>query len=306
MVNLTPRLFLLLAEECRVELDRAVDADLGHQVIGDVLDLICGTTVKGAESHRVGDAGGEIDRAPSLRNLRSESLHRLSRIEHPAKKSGNAFSANALQVVAETDVEQWTLGANGTRCRQDLDQHRCFDVFLERLLDLQLLRPFDVETHRSSVDAWTRDAQGIEDLNGLQLDDSRAGEPTEDDVLRHLRVRAGRRAERSADAMPVEVDGSVKSRIGEDEVPRGQVEDASLAIELRERSVDQPHQRQRQQFRHGSIVCRAWCRRLRRLSLADVTKVTRGWRPVLGDQVLARQTRVVHDRPEKALSDCSS
>ena len=134
---------------------------------------------------------------------------------------------------------------------QHLDQHRALDVFLERLLDGQFLRPFDVEADGRHVDAGTRHLDGVVHLNRLQFDHPAAREPGERDVLRHLGVRAGGGSERGRGAALAKGDGKVASRIGLDEALRGQIEDRPLLLELSEHAADQDVEGNGNQLDHG-------------------------------------------------------
>src|ERR1035441_761335 len=90
------------------------------------------------------------------------------------------------------------------RFLQDFDQHRRFDVFAEGLLQLEFLRPFDVVAHVGHIDTGTRDLQLVQNLHCLKLDDARAAQPGQRDVLRQLTVRPCRRTEGRGRAMAME------------------------------------------------------------------------------------------------------
>ena len=129
-------------------------------------------------------------------------------------------------------------------------EHRRLDVLLERLVERQLLRPLDVVAHRLHVDARPRDRQRVVDLDSLQLDDAAAGEPREHDVLRELRVRAGRRPERRRGHAAVHADRQIVRRGPGEELARGQVEDRLPLVELPEHAANERAKRVRTQPRH--------------------------------------------------------
>jgi len=72
----------------------------------------------------------------------------------------------------------------------------------------------------------------------------------------HLRVRSGRWSDGRRNAVPMHGHGRVERTGAEDEVPRGEIEDGLLLIELVERARGQPRQWQRRQFPHDAILGR--------------------------------------------------
>src|SRR5262249_42609438 len=125
---------------------------------------------------------------------------------------------------------------------KDPDEHPGRDVLLEGLLDAELLRPLDVVADRARVDARPRNHEAVVDLDRLELHDSRAGEPREDDVLDELRLRSGRRARGRRGARGSEADGEVELPVGPEEAPRRKVVNRLPRLELfenaREMSFD--------------------------------------------------------------------
>ena len=99
-------------------------------------------------------------------------------------------------------------------------------------LDAQLLAPLDVVADGLHVDARPRDVELVEDLDGLELDDARAGQPGQDDVLGQLRVRAGGRADRRGGRPAEEADRQVRPGGGVVEAVGRQVEDALPRLPL--------------------------------------------------------------------------
>ena len=118
---------------------------------------------------------------------------------------------------------------------QDLEEHRRAHVLAQRLLQLQFLRPFHVVADVGHVDARPRDLQLVEDLDGLQLDDARAAQPGEHDVLRQLAVRSGRRAERRGSAVAVERDREIQPRDAAEELGSSAGRRSCLPSRTRER-----------------------------------------------------------------------
>ncbi|MCG3121338.1 MAG: hypothetical protein ALAOOOJD_04382 [bacterium] len=100
------------------------------------------------------DGGGVFDRVEPLANRRA---------------------LNAFEIVADTDIED-RLGF-GQRIvlfehvggNKHFDEHVPGNVLAQRLLQPQLLRPFDVVADIGHVDARPRDFELIENLHGFEL-----------------------------------------------------------------------------------------------------------------------------------------
>jgi hypothetical protein len=111
---------------------------------------------------------------------RSRSIGR-PRVPHPADERLHAVARDAVEGVADAQVEREPLEPGGQAQPpaggEHLDQHRRLHVLVERLLERQLLRPLDVEADRPHVDARPRHGDPVVRLHRLQLDDSAAGEP---------------------------------------------------------------------------------------------------------------------------------
>src|SRR3974377_614312 len=109
-------------------------------------------------------------------------LHRIEPLAHPGR-------TNAFQAIAYAHVEDgvtpafWGL-AQQLRSFQNLDEHGRLDVLAQRLLQLQFRRRLNCGADVGDVDGGTRDGQLVENLDRLQLDDARTGQPAEGDVLR--------------------------------------------------------------------------------------------------------------------------
>ncbi len=98
----------------------------------------------------------------------------------------------------------------------------------------------------------------VEDLHRLELDDARAGEPGQDDVLHQLVVRAGGGPHRRRGAAAVEAHRGVERRIAAEELLLRQVEDLPFALVLQQRAPGEPLERERNQLGHyavGASVC---------------------------------------------------
>ena len=150
----------------------------------------------------------------------------------------HARRADAFQVVAHAHVEDGVVAgreflAQQPRRLQDLEEHRRADVLAQRLLQLQFLRPLDVVADVGGVDARPRDLQLVENLDGLQLDDARAAQPGEHDVLRQLTVRSGGRPERRGGAVAVKVDREIQPGQAAEELALRQVEDLAFPLDTR-------------------------------------------------------------------------
>ena len=181
----------------------------------------------------------------------------LARVHHALEEGADLGGADAGEIVADAHVEH-RFPQTGAKARglQHLDQHRALDIFLQRLVDGQLLRPFDVEADRSHVDARPRHFDVVLHLNGLALDDAAARQPGQHDVLRHLGVRAGGRAERGRRAAPVKGDGKVAPGIALNEALRRQIEGRPLPLQFAEQSVDQNAEGKGNQLNHGAAPSR--------------------------------------------------
>ncbi len=138
--------------------------------------------------------------------------------------------------------------------REHGDQHRPLHVLVQRLREPQLLRPLGVEPDRLHVDAGARDLEFVQSLHGLQLEDARAAEPGEHQVLRHLRVRAGGGAERAGGRVSVEIHGEIEAAGAGGEPGCWKVEDRLVAPEFAEHATDERGKRVRYEFSHGRIV----------------------------------------------------
>ena len=253
----------LVAEQRRVELDDRVQPLALDQVAGDRLDLFGRAAVEGRQRHAVGDPPGQRQVAVGGQlsaQLAPQLGEQRARVAHAVQERAHLVGADALQVVADADVVDRVAagvegrllveGAERARGREDGDQVGGLGVLAQRLRYAQLLRPLDVVADVRHVDAGPRDAQLVVHLHGLELDDAAARQPRQDDVLRQLRVRAGRRAHRRGGAA-AEVAGAQVARVRPPPLAHRQVEDRTRALDL---LAHPPHQRgegQGRELGHG-------------------------------------------------------
>jgi hypothetical protein len=224
-------------EQHGVELDDAMQVVFAQQEVDDALDLVGRAPVERAERERVRQLGLEVEVAKLLvlvGDLLAQSIDDGRRVFHSLDERLHAFGLHAREVVTDAHVEQDRVeaGLHGqTVARvQDLDEHRALDVFLERLLELELLTPLDVEAHGSHVDARARNGQLVEDLNRLELHDPASREPAQDDVLRHLGLRSRGGPEGCSRPAPVQLNRQILVGVAEEALAQWQVEDLLLAL----------------------------------------------------------------------------
>jgi hypothetical protein len=241
------------SEQCRIEFERAVDADLRHEEVSHPLDLRDRTAVKRRERHAARYGRFEIKVTPRRRKLAAKTIDRPARIDQDAHERHHAIAAQAVQVVSDAHVEKTSRGHTEV-ASQDLDQHGRFDVLLDRLLDAQLLRPFHVEADAAHVDARSRNAQCVVALHRLQLHEPPAAEPAQNDALRQLRVRPGRRPQRCVDRAAVNRYPRIDCSLAERKAMPGKVKNAVVPIELRERTRDETRERVRSQMGHPKTM----------------------------------------------------
>ena len=100
-------------------------------------------------------------RSPSeLGSSASESLDALARVHHAADKRQHSVLPDPVEVVADAEIVDKPvepgLELDLAAVLEHVDQHRRFDVLIQRLLELELLRPLGVEADRPHVDAGPR------------------------------------------------------------------------------------------------------------------------------------------------------
>ncbi len=186
------------AEERRVELHPGVDADLLEEVPRDPLDLRRRAAVHRREGDVLGEGGRDLDVADAGPD-RGDRVDRVGkgilRVAEGGDELLDAGALDPLQVVADAHVEERPGARQPELLREGVDEDPRLEVLVERLLELQLLRPLAVEGLVGRVDAGPAHLELVEDLDRLQLDEPGAAEPARDDVLRELAVGSGGDAE---------------------------------------------------------------------------------------------------------------
>jgi len=197
--------------------------------------------VEGREGDGVGDPGGEVHVAEPGElpaDLGPEPFDLLPGVHHRVDEPGHPVGGYAGQVVAHREVEDKRSGVRAEEggdlvpAAQHLDDHPGLDVLLQGLGDLELLAPFDVVADGLHVDARPADLEFVHDLDGLELHEPGASQPGQHDVLGHLAVRPGGRADRSRRRPSQEVDRYVGALRHVEESGRRQVVDTVPALPL--------------------------------------------------------------------------
>ena len=184
------------AEEGRVALDRGVDAPFFHEVEHDRFDLVGRAAMHGRQRDRVGYGVRDFDagdlRVPSGDDV-DVCLLVVRSVVHGFQVPLDVGLLDAGQVVADRHVEDHagTVPGEAELVVQGVDQHPGAQVLVERLIDLELLRPLDVVTLVLDIDAGLVDVELVQGLDRLQLDEAGSHQPGHDDVLRHLTVWSG-------------------------------------------------------------------------------------------------------------------
>ena len=139
--------------------------------------------------------GDDVDVLPQI----------LRRVIHDVEVPLHVRLEDPLEVVADAHVEDHSRGITreSELLVECVDQHPRAQVFVERLVDLELLRPLDVVALVLEVDTRLVDVEFVECLDRLQLDEAGTDEPRDDDVLRHLRVGPGCHSERCIQGLSV-------------------------------------------------------------------------------------------------------
>ena len=230
------------AEQRRVALHRGVEAALLEQVERDRLDLVGRAAVHRRQRHRVGEAGGDVDLADG-RVAPGHDLHagrQVARgVGHGVEVPLHVRRPDAGQVVAHAHVEDHagTLPGPAEPVVEGVDEDPGPEVLVERLVDLEFLRPLDVVPLVLDVDAGFVDVQLVERLDRLEFDQAGAHQPCGDDVLGHLGVGPGGDAERRLQLDPVFPAAEAMVEAGDEEGLPGHVEDRALLLQLGEDPV---------------------------------------------------------------------
>ena len=251
---------LIVAQQCRVELDEGVELLLAEHVGTDRFDLLGRTAV-----HRgKGDGGRDPLRDPSkegkgplLGPLEGCACKQASRelvaknadvaveaavdvrILHAVDEALHLLCLYSLEVVADRHVED-EARLRPVLMGQDvekMDDDPGLEVFVIGLGQCVLRRPLDVVALVPGVDARLGDLELVHDLDGLELDESCADEVACDDVLRQLRMGASGGAERTACPLAEDLDRALGAVLVE--VGCGDGEDGALGSQLSEDSFQQ-------------------------------------------------------------------
>ena len=209
------------AEHRRVHFDDHVEIVITDQEFADTLDFISRAAVERGQGYAAGNHRGirKITRfSVCRRNLRAQAIDDVPRIAHAVEEAADLVAADAGQVIAHADVVNHFAGRAGELTAavaaivsKHLDEHGPRNVFAQRVLNSQFLRPFDVVADIGHVDARPGNGQAVIDLHGLEFKDPAAGDVAEQDILGHLRVRPGGGADRIARKMAVEAHREIRA-----------------------------------------------------------------------------------------------
>ena len=122
-------------------------------------------------------------------------------ILHALNKCINLFGFDTCQIVSHTDVELESIHASQSvfLCHKG-QKEPCFDIFILRLLYIQLGRPLTVVALIIRFDTWFVDTRcqfsTVHNLNSFQLEKTRSCIIRSNDILCQLAVRACCRSNR--------------------------------------------------------------------------------------------------------------
>ena len=258
------------AQHRRVHLDDGVKAVVAHEVRHDLLDLVGGAPVEGAQRGGRNDARFVVEAAEPgeiIGYLRPQLLDHAGRILQPAYELLHLWALDSGEVVADREVENHIMEVRGcaglsvawaarhaedARLLEHPDQHPRLHILLEALPNAQLLRELDVVADIRHVDAGAANRQAVVHLHGLQLHDAGAAEPAQHDVLRELGVGSGRGAERGSGRLAARDDAHGHRGVGgpAPELCGGQVKDARVAPVFTEHPAHERGKGQWIQFGH--------------------------------------------------------
>ena len=254
---------LLGAQQRRVALHRGVQAALLDQVERDPLDLLGRAAMHRGQRDRVGEAGRDLDLA-DRREVTGDDLHVRrqvgGRVGHRVEVPLDVRPQHPLEVVADAHVEDHArpLAGEPERPVQGVDQDPGPQVLVERLVDLELLRPLDVVALVLHVDAGLVDVELVEGLDRLELDQASADQPRGDDVLGHLGVGAGRDPERRLELHPVDGRPEAMVRAGDEEGRARHVEQGVVRRQLGEDPARELLHRERMEPVGHRVLPRHW------------------------------------------------
>ena len=232
------------AEQRRVALDRRVKTLLDEEVLGDPLDLVGRAPVHRGQRDRVRQASRNLDLTDrGLVLLHDVDVGRqVGRgIRHRVEVPLDVGLQHPLEVVADAHVEDHPgrVPRPAEAPMEGMDQDPGPQVLVERLVDLELLRPLDVVALVGHVDAGLVHIELVERLDRLELEHPGADDPRRDQVLGHLGVRPGRHAERGFQLDAVLAQAEAVARTGHEERRARDVEETVLLLELGEHPVSE-------------------------------------------------------------------
>ncbi len=176
---------VLAAQHRRIHFDNDVESVLVDEVFADALNLVRRASVecRNRDTARQACRIVQLSCPPMLGWNRLPQLRDQFRcILHPLQKRADLATLDTLQVVAHADIKDDF--ARRARQRPPLqprpvaehvNQHRSGNIFPQRLLDPQFLRPFDIKTDVLHVDARPWNLQPVAYLHRLEFEDARSG-----------------------------------------------------------------------------------------------------------------------------------
>ncbi len=233
----------LRAQQGGIALDVGVQAALAQQVFADGADLVRRAAVHGREGDVVRHAGRDVQARRGRVVPREQFLHLpllAGAILRAVQEPLHVGLADAGQVVTDAEVEHDAGAARKAQpVVEGVDQQPGPEVFVEGLVDLELLGPLDVVALVLHVDAGLGDLELVQGLDGLELDVAGPAQPGRDDVLGHLRMRAGGRAERCFQRVTEGLCPERITGIGHEEMPPGDAEYGIPRLEFPENPAEQ-------------------------------------------------------------------
>ena len=244
------------AQQRGVALDERVQPALLHEVGRNALDLLR----RAAMHRRKGDVVRQAARDFEPMGIGvvafkafEQAFHVRAGVLGPVEKPLHVRLANAFEVIADAQVEHdiGRLTGETEFSMQRVNKHPGARVLLQRLVNLELLGPFDVVAFVLHIDAGLRDVEFVQGLHGLELDITSAAQPGCDDVLRHLRVRPGGRAKGGFKLMTERAGPERVVVRGCEKMPPRDAQDGVVRFQLGEYPVGELRGRDREeQVRH--------------------------------------------------------
>ncbi len=192
-----------------IKLDGRVQLALGHEVVSDFFHFIRWAAVHGGNGDIVGHAirniqfcytGVKIGQTPDLFRLF------FGAIRHFVQEPLYGGAQDAFQVVPDAHIEDEACFSGCPPAELVLEnvQHDPgVEVFVKRLIQLQLLGPFAVVPLVGHVDARFGHFQFVQYLYCFQLYITCPGQPGGDDILGKLGMRSGRHSQRGFQKLPI-------------------------------------------------------------------------------------------------------